>query len=54
MMTEPDIDVVAECKRCGSRFLISATEPDSLTGICLNCQDDSDVERPLTFTRQAE
>lgn len=53
VMTEPEmIDVVAECEDCWCRFLISA--PVSSEGVCLNCQANRDVERPLTFTKWSE
>jgi hypothetical protein len=42
--------VVAECERCGGKWLIEAgVEPGLLQGMCNDCQNESDVERPLTF-----
>jgi hypothetical protein len=42
--------VVAECERCGGKWLVGRKhDPDTLQGVCGDCNGDTDVERPLTF-----
>jgi hypothetical protein len=38
------------CEYCGGHWLIeSRIGPDLLEGACMDCQADSDAEKPLTF-----
>lgn len=38
---------VAECERCAGKWLIETdVEPE---GVCRDCRNDSDTEKPLTF-----
>ena len=42
--------VIAECERCGEKRLFATKiKPEWLKDICLKCQNESDVESPLTF-----
>lgn len=44
--------IVAECERCAGIWSVPAdagNDPDLLEGVCMDCQADSEVERPLTF-----
>ena len=43
--------VVAKCERCGGQWSVVHTNlsPKLLEGICMDCQEDSDAEKPLTF-----
>lgn len=44
------MNVIAECERCGNSWLIKTdVAVGLLEGICVECQADSDVEKPLTF-----
>jgi|KBSMisStaDraftv2_1062788.scaffolds.fasta_scaffold123354_2 hypothetical protein len=46
-------EIVAHCERCEGRWLVPGDRnPDTLEGVCGECQPDSDVERPLTFSRE--
>ena len=45
-------EIVAECERCGEKWRVPTAgqvDPNLLEGVCMECQADSDVERPLTF-----
>jgi hypothetical protein len=44
--------VLAECERCGGTWqVIGGLDPEILEGACMDCQEESDVEKPLTFRR---
>jgi len=47
----PTYAVIAACERCGGEWalLAVASPPEHLEGACMNCQKDSDTEKPLTF-----
>jgi hypothetical protein len=45
-------EIVAECERCAGKWRVPTAgqvDPKLLEGVCMECQADSDVERPLTF-----
>ena len=42
--------IIAFCDRCHGLWNVpDETQPNLLQGVCLECQAESDVERPLTF-----
>lgn len=42
--------VCIECERCQSKFILfTDDDPELMQGICVNCQNESDTEKPLTF-----
>lgn len=42
--------IIASCERCAQQWIVpDATDADLLEGSCLECQEDSDSEKPLRF-----
>ena len=45
-----NMTTIAHCQRCGMVWSVpTEIRPDLLEGSCMECQKDSDVERPLVF-----
>jgi len=47
----PTYAVIASCEHCGDEWALLAvtSPPEHLEGACMNCQKESDTEKPLTF-----
>jgi hypothetical protein len=48
------VAIVATCEHCAGYWLVAEDsvapyDPDVLEGVCMDCQEDSEVERPLAF-----
>lgn len=42
--------IIAHCERCDGEWMLRhRSPPERLQGICMECQADSDTEKPLDF-----
>jgi len=54
LIKKGDFTPVALCGRCGGRWWVDTRHPPrALQGVCMDCQEDSGTEKPLTFVLAA-